>query len=193
MPTRVSVFYGGVSLRFRVRDFAPGPEGITDSGAQWPFGYETLSPYYDRVERILGVAGRAGEDPTEPPRSTDYPVSPNELSEVSRIMAGAAQSLGLRPFRLPLAINYAEGANRRACAECDTCDTFACAIEAKNDIEVRVLCSLVRKGLDLRPEAAVSELLVEGYPCPIGQSEVSCAANREIMTPAARSPSGVVR
>ena len=166
-----SVFYGGVSLRFRVRDFDPCPEIITDSGAQWPFGYATLSPYYDRVERILGVAGRAGEDPTEPPRSTDYPVSVNELSEVSRIMAGAAESRGLRPFRLPLAINYAEGANRRACARCATCDTFACAIEAKNDIEVRVLRSLVHKGLDLRPETAVSEVLVEGHRC-VGVSYV---------------------
>ena len=157
-----SVFYGGVSLRFRVRDFDPGAEMVTDSGARWPFGYETLSPYYDRAERILGVAGSAGEDPTEPPRNTDYPVAPSDLSEVSRAMARAAEKRGLKPFRLPLAINYRDGDDRRACVECDTCDTFPCAIEAKNDIEVRVLRALVGEGLELRPETAVTEILVEG-------------------------------
>jgi len=166
-----SVFYGGVSLRFRERDFAPEAEISTDSGAQWPFGYETLSPYYDRVERILGVAGRAGEDPTEPPRSIDYPVPPSELSDVARIIARAATSQGLHPFRLPLAINYAERANQRACVECDTCDTFPCAIKAKNDIDVRVLAALVEQGLHLRPDTAVTEVLVEGRRC-VGVSYV---------------------
>ena len=166
-----SVFYGGVSLRFRERDFTPAIEVATDSGARWPFGYETLSPYYDRVERILGVAGRANEDPTEPPRSTDYPFPPSELSEVSRIMARAAESQGLHPFRLPLAINYAERETQRACIECDTCDTFPCAIEAKNDIEARVLRSLVERGLDLRPGSAVTEVIVEGQRC-VGVSYV---------------------
>ncbi len=34
-----SVFYGGVSLRFRSDDFAPAPEIVGDSGAAWPFDY----------------------------------------------------------------------------------------------------------------------------------------------------------
>jgi choline dehydrogenase-like flavoprotein len=156
-----SVYYGGVSLRFRERDFNPGPEVVADSRAEWPFDYETLSPYYDRAEEILGVAGRAGDDPTEPPRSTDYPFPPSPLSEVSRVIAQAARAKGLRPFRLPLAINFAEEHGRRACVECDTCDTFACALEAKNDVDVRVLRSLIGKGLELRSDTAVTELLVE--------------------------------
>ncbi len=160
-----SVFYGGVSLRFRERDFAPQAETATNSGAEWPFGYETLSPYYDRVEHILSVAGRAGEDPTEPPRSSDYPVPPSELSEVARVMASAAESRGLRPFRLPLAINYTKRRSQPACIECTTCDTFPCAIEAKNDIEVRVLRSLVERGLELRPETAVTGIEMEGRRC----------------------------
>jgi len=157
-----SVFYGGVSLRFRAEDFEPPPQIVNDSGAEWPFDYRTLAPYYDRAERILAVAGRAGDDPTEPPRTGDYPVPPAELSEVSSRIADAGRGLGLRPFRLPLAINYDGTGDRDACIECDTCDTFACAIRAKNDLEVQVLRRLVDRGLELRAGAAVVDLLMEG-------------------------------
>ena len=49
-----SVFYGGASFRFRVDDFAPGPEIVGDSGARWPFDYAEshgvqLMPLFDRL------------------------------------------------------------------------------------------------------------------------------------------------
>src|SRR5690606_204839 len=39
-----SVFYGGVSLRFREADFAPCAEIDGDSGAAWPLDYAALEP-----------------------------------------------------------------------------------------------------------------------------------------------------
>jgi choline dehydrogenase-like flavoprotein len=157
-----SVFYGGVSLRFREADFLPDPEIAGDSGARWPFEYNDLEPYYGEAERILDVAGRAGEDPTEPPRTSGYPCPPSGLSDVSRIIAKAAEARGLHPFRLPLAINYENSGRAQACIECATCDTFACKIEAKNDIAVRVLSDLVARGLELRANTAVTGLHIEG-------------------------------
>ncbi|MCH7563944.1 MAG: GMC family oxidoreductase [Gemmatimonadetes bacterium] len=157
-----SVFYGGVSLRFRETDFLPRPEIVGDSGARWPFSYDTLEPYYGEAERILDVAGRAGEDPTEPPRTSDYPCPPSGLSEVSRIIAKAAEARGLHPFRLPLAINYQNSGSAPTCIECATCDTFACKIEAKNDIAVKVLRGLVERGLELRANIAVTGLHLDG-------------------------------
>jgi choline dehydrogenase-like flavoprotein len=185
-----SVYYGGVSLRFRVGDFDPGPEIVTDSGARWPFGYETLSPYYDRAERILGVTGIAGDDPTGPPRQTEYPAPPGALSEVSRAIARAAEKRGLTPFRLPLAINYgtAKDDARPSCLNCDTCDTFPCAIEAKNDIAVQVLRVLIRQGLELRAQVAVTEILMEGdravgvaYLDKTSGERVTVTANRVVL------------
>jgi choline dehydrogenase-like flavoprotein len=64
-----SVFYGGASFRFREEDFRPPAEIVGDSGAEWPIDYRDLEPFYDRAERLLGVAGEAGVDPTEPFRS----------------------------------------------------------------------------------------------------------------------------
>lgn len=156
-----SVFYGGVSLRFREADFQPNPEIVGDSGACWPLSYDHLRPHYAEAERILNVAGHGGEDPTEPPRSVDYPAPPGALSEVSRRIAEAATSRGLHPFRLPLAISYGDRPSGRGCIECATCDTFACGIEAKNDLAVQVLGPLVQEGLELRSEAAVTRLHAE--------------------------------
>src|SRR4051794_5448043 len=71
-----SVFYGGVSIRFREGDFVADPDIVGDSGAAWPYDYATLEPWYGRAESLLGVAGSGGEDPTEPPRSAPYPHHP---------------------------------------------------------------------------------------------------------------------
>ena len=100
-----SVFYGGVSIRFREADFAVDPDIVGNSGAAWPYDYATLEPWYGRAEVLLGVAGTSDEDPTEPTRSTPYPFAPSPLSDASARIAGAARALGLSPFRLPLAIN----------------------------------------------------------------------------------------
>jgi choline dehydrogenase-like flavoprotein len=154
-----SVFYGGASFRYRVRDFEPDQHIVGESGADWPFRYEDLEPWYGRVERLLGVAGERGVDPTEPPASTPYPWSPSPLSRPSRAIADAALRLGLRPFRIPLAISHDGGAERRRCIRCGTCDGYACAAEAKNDIATAILPSLVARGLVLRPNTVCVRLL----------------------------------
>lgn len=158
-----SVFYGAVSFRFREEDFRPGPEILGGSGARWPVTYDELRPFYRTAERVLHVAGRQGEDPTEPSRSGAYPGHLPSLSEVSGAIADAARSRGLRPFRLPLAINYGgAGDDRPECVECDTCDTFACAVRAKNDLAARVLPRLLDRGLELWPETPVLRLHAQG-------------------------------
>lgn len=158
-----SVFYGGVSFRLRPADFELKPEiAGRDSGARWPIGYADLEPYYDRVEERLEVAGEAGRDPTEPPRRRPFPQSPLEPSPTSRMMEAAGRDLGLRPFPLPLAIHYGGGNGRNGCAACPTCDTFACAISAKNDLATCVLPDLMRKGLSLRTNTVAIRLVTRG-------------------------------
>ena len=164
-----SVFYGGVSLRFREEDFHPPAEIVGDSGAAWPWDYAELEPWYAEVERVLGVAGEAGVDPTEPPRSTPYVAAPRPLAPISARLSEAAQALGYHPFRLPLALNYSaehaeeneDAEGRGVCIECGTCDGFACAISAKNDVATVVLPSLVAQGLEVRTGQAVIRVLAD--------------------------------
>jgi choline dehydrogenase-like flavoprotein len=148
-----SVFYGGASFRFREEDFTPPAEIVERSGAEWPIRYPDLEPYYGRAEWLLGVAGEAGVDPTEPFRTSDYPAPPRALAGPSAMLQDAARSLGLHPFRIPLAIDA------RVCVACVTCDAFACAIGAKNDLAVRLIPLLLSHGLDLRPRSVVTRLV----------------------------------
>jgi choline dehydrogenase-like flavoprotein len=55
---------------------------------------------------------------------------------------------------LPLAIEYAPG--DRSCVHCNTCDTFACAVRAKNDLATVLLPDLVRQGMELRADTVVN-------------------------------------
>lgn len=153
-----SVFYGGVSFRFRERDFEPNPEITGHSGAEWPLRYSDLEPYYTHAETILNISGETGTDPTEPPRSAPYPQGPAPLADISRRVKKGAEHFGLRPFQLPLAINYSDGM-RNGCVNCPTCDTYACAISAKNDLSVMVLPALIKDGLTLKTNAVVTRLL----------------------------------
>ena len=138
-----SVFYGGVSLRFRAEDFAPAPDLVADSGAAWPFELVDLEPYYDEAERLLDV-------------------SSGPLAETSSRLDAAARSLGLSPVRLPLAIRRRAIGTKPGCVDCPTCDAFACAIGAKNDLATVILPQLIERGLQLRPGTVVTRLVERG-------------------------------
>ena len=146
----MSVFYGGASLRLREVDF----EG-------WPIGYADLAPYYAEAEWLLGVHGEAGSDPLEPERGGPYPHPPVDLSAPAARIRDAALSLGLRPFRIPLAINFSDPA-RPQCVRCVTCDGFPCKVRAKNDVAVTVLGEAQNRGLTVMAGAVVRDLKRSG-------------------------------
>ncbi|MGH2414623.1 MAG: GMC family oxidoreductase N-terminal domain-containing protein, partial [Microcystaceae cyanobacterium] len=157
-----SVFYGTVSMRFREADFDANSTIVGDSGACWPYKYANLEPYYTHAEQLLNIAGETGNDPTEPYRSAPYSQKPNTLSPTSQMIGNAAKELGLTPFRLPLAINYASENGRTSCITCMTCDSFACAIQAKNDLPTCVLSELTQKGLEIKANTVATRLVAEG-------------------------------
>ncbi len=143
-----SVFYGGASFRLREDDFRLRqryPDVCSDL-VDWPIDYADLAPFYDQAEHLLGVAGRAGRDPNEPPRPGPYEAEPPPFSAPARRVAAAAEALGLKPFPIPLAINFASVDGRRSCVQCLTCDLFPCKISAKNDLSVTVLPDAIAAG-----------------------------------------------
>ncbi|HHM21308.1 MAG TPA: GMC family oxidoreductase [Bacteroidetes bacterium] len=156
-----SVFYGGVSFRFRERDFESNPQPGQEWEMEWPVKYEELEPYYTQAEQLLHISGESGVDPTEPYRSAPFPQGPQPLAVISQKIKKGAKALGLHPFQLPLAINYEDG-SRNTCTHCTTCDTYACAIGAKNDLATMVLPGLLEKGMELRAGMVVCRLRVEG-------------------------------
>ncbi len=173
-----SVYYGGVSFRFREKDFDPPADIIGNSGAEWPISYNDLEVYYDEAEKLLNISGESGVDPTEPHRNSEFPQKKGELAAVSKKVKASAEKLGLKPFHLPLAINYHDS-SRSVCQECTTCDTFACAVHAKNDLATLIIPDLISKGMELRPNTIVVELLhsnnrITSIKCFDKEKEESC-------------------
>lgn len=157
-----SVFYGGASFRFREADFEDNPYIAGNTGAAWPFRYDDIEHAYSESERMLGIAGETGKDPTEPWRSIPFPGELAPLSPPSRAIADAATRLGMHPFQIPLAITFGQREGRPTCMRCGTCDGYACAAEAKNDIATRMIPDLVAKGMTLRTNAVVTGLVRSG-------------------------------
>jgi choline dehydrogenase-like flavoprotein len=129
------VFAGGVALRYPERDLRA-----------WPVSGQELEPHYAQVERLLAVA----RDPER------------EHAPVTRRIAAAGASLGLRPVALPLALQRAPRWEGAACVRCGTCDTFACAVGAKGDAASALLGPLLGQGLRLLSGMTAVRLLAEG-------------------------------
>lgn len=116
--------FGGAMLRPSADDFTPGKyfaARLARSLWEWPIHYEQLEPYYDRAERLYGVAGRSDDDyrPLARPRG-GYAADPLPLAPINERLMAANRRAGLRPFQLPLAIDA------RRCLQCDSCAGFIC-------------------------------------------------------------------
>jgi len=99
-----SKFYGAVLFRFRERDF----EAMEHEGGispAWPIRYTDLEPYYSAAEQLYQVRGDAAGDPSEPPHSTGYPYPPVPDEQPIASVRSRLETLGLRPFSLPLAVD----------------------------------------------------------------------------------------
>jgi choline dehydrogenase-like flavoprotein len=125
-----TALYGAALLRPTRQDFHPGiyygnriPRAIWD----WPISYDTLDPYYSEAERLYGVSGNDEEDfgPLQKP-SNGFPNPPLPLHPINARLMTANQAAGLRPFRLPLAINP------DLCLRCHACAGYVCPTGARH-------------------------------------------------------------
>ncbi|MEZ5286097.1 MAG: GMC family oxidoreductase [Vicinamibacterales bacterium] len=114
----------------------------------WPFGYDELEPWYDKVEWETGVSGRAGNvqgrlDPHgnvfEGPRQRDYPMPPLRGTGFTDLMAAAARGLGWRPFPGPAQINSRQFQGRAPCAYHGFCNRGGCHVDAKNSTHLTTI------------------------------------------------------
>jgi len=151
-------FFGTAMFRFRERDFeaVEHEEGVSPA---WPVRYAELEPWYGEAEVLFGVRGRAGADPTDPPRSRDYAHPPIPNEPVIEAIERRLRDGGLRPFPMPSAVDFGPGGR---CRRCPNCDAFPCKIGAKGDAEVRLVRPAMAKGgVELRAGVLVERLVTD--------------------------------
>ena len=150
--------YGAALPRLRREDFdAIEHEGGTSPA--WPIHYEDLEPYYNLAEALFFVHGRAGEDPSEPPRTSPYPFPEVAHEPYISGLIDRLRDQGLHPFCLPMAIDLREGGR---CIRCNTCDGFPCQVHAKGDAEICcVRPALARERVDLWTQTQARRVLTD--------------------------------
>lgn len=153
-----SLHYWAQSWRLNPWDFKVVSETTQRYGASripkgstvedWPITLADLEPYYDVVEREIGVSGKAGNlngtiDPRgnvfEGARGQEYPMPALRWSEWHERMASAARGLGWHPFPGPAAINAQAYAGRPGCGYHGYCNRGGCHLNAKGSTAVTTI------------------------------------------------------
>ena len=156
-------FYGAALFRLRPEDFGE----ITHHGGvspAWPLGYQDFEPYYAEAEQLYHVHGAAGEDPTDGPRSGDYPYPAVQHEPRIQVLHNDLVKLGLHPSHLPIGVmldqdEHGDATHVSACIRCNRVDGFPCLVNGKADAQtVCVDPALANPNLTLMTDARVRSL-----------------------------------
>jgi choline dehydrogenase-like flavoprotein len=166
--------YGAALPRFRKQDFGEIRHRGGIAPAR-PITYEELEPYYARAEKLYRVHGTSHEDPTEPPRSGDFPYPAVSHEPYIEELCNTLQRQGLHPFHYPMGVDLNESDQRLgACVRCDTCDGFPCLVNAKSDAHVNCVNPALHSGsITLLTRAYATRLVTNAAGTQITSVEVN--------------------
>ncbi|MGV3505082.1 MAG: GMC family oxidoreductase [Adhaeribacter sp.] len=149
--------WGRISLRFAPDDFKR--KSLTGVGEDWPLSYEDIAPYYDRVDRLIGVFGSKENMASEPDGIFLPPPKPR-LHELMIKMAAKGIGIPVIPSRLSI-LTQAINKERGKCFYCSQCSR-GCMVYADFSSS-SVLCKPAIKtgNVTLVNDAMVREVLTE--------------------------------
>jgi choline dehydrogenase-like flavoprotein len=156
-------FYGAALFRLRPEDFGVIQHHGGLSPA-WPLSYEDFEPFYAEAEHLYHVHGAAGEDPTDGPRSSDFPYPAIRHEPRIQELHDDLERLGLHPSHLPLGVlldqdEQGEPTHASACIRCNRVDGFPCLVNGKADAQlVCVDPALEHPNVTLVTDARVTRL-----------------------------------
>ncbi|MGD2083833.1 MAG: GMC family oxidoreductase [Chromatiales bacterium] len=156
---------GGTTLHFtgeahRLHPRAMKMHEAFGVAADWPFEYADLEPYYCLAEKVVGVAGPAGDE--QRPRSEPYPLPAHELSYASQQLAAGCRKLGLSWVANSLAALSEPYDGRPACNYCGNCNR-GCPRTDKGSVDVTFLRQALATGrCSLEPRCLVTQIEAGG-------------------------------
>ena len=120
----------------------------------WPIDYWTLEPYFAENDRMMGVAGLAG-DPAYPPHQPTLPPVP--LGRTGARYAQALNKLGWHWWPSDIAVATTEYDGRAKCINLGQC-TLGCAQGAKASVDITYWPHALRDRVELRTRCRVREI-----------------------------------
>jgi len=117
--------WGRISLRFGPKDF----KGKTRDGhgEDWPIGYDDVKPYYDKVDKLIGVFG-TNEGLENDPDGFFLPPPKPRLHEIFYINGAKKAGIPTIPGRLSM-LTKRINAERGVCFYCGQCSR-SCSVYA---------------------------------------------------------------
>ena len=98
----------------------------------WPISYEELEPYYDKVEKVVGVSGKIVKHKhLEPRSSADLPYPELQTNGAVQWFDRTCKALGYEAIPTPRAILSQNALGRDGCYYSNFCGSYGCASGAK--------------------------------------------------------------
>ncbi|MEZ4416599.1 MAG: GMC family oxidoreductase [Gemmatimonadota bacterium] len=145
--------WGRISLRFGPDDFRR--RSLDGLGDDWPISYDDISPYYDRVDRFVGVFG-SNEGIRNQPDGIFLP--PPEPRCWERLIQRASQRLSIPCIPSRLSILTRELNGRAACHYCGQCSRGCVTNSNFTSTNVMIHPAVESGRLELRTGCMVREV-----------------------------------
>lgn len=161
--------WGRISLRFGPRDFKR--KDIDGLGDNWPIGYDDVKPFYDKVEKLIGVFGSNEGLPNDPDGIFLPPPKPR-LHEMLIRNAGPKMGVPVIPSRLSILTKKIND-DRGMCFFCNQCGRSCKVYGDFSSSSVLVIPAMKTNKLDVITNAMAREVLTNKEGLATGVSYVN--------------------
>ncbi|MEQ8405798.1 MAG: GMC family oxidoreductase [Oceanicaulis sp.] len=128
-------------------------------GLDWPIAYDDLRAHYDAIQREVGIAGDAEDEPSRPP-GEPYPLPPLPVFAQGERLKAGFDAIGVDVGALPAAILTRAYNGRDACIYDGWCES-GCPIGALANPLVLHIPEAKRLGAEFRTECAATGVLTD--------------------------------
>ena len=130
----------------------------------WPIDYDEMEPYFDKVEKTVGISGRVVNHSALEPRSNEnFPYPPLAENAISSRLDKGANEIGYIAVPIPRAILSLPEGSRSSCFYSNYCGSYGCASDAKGSARVALLDKALEIGkCTIIPNSKVYKLETNG-------------------------------
>ena len=167
--------WGRISLRFGPLDFKR--KDIDGLGDNWPIGYQDISPYYDKVDKLIGIFG-SNEGLYNDPDGYFLPAPKPRLHELYYIDGARKANIPVIPARKSILTKRINN-DRGICFYCGQCSR-ACGIHADFSSSTVLIYPALNGGqVDLLTNSMVREVITDEEGLATGVRYVNKRNQRE--------------
>ena len=149
--------WGRISLRFGPDDFKR--KSIDGLGDDWPIGYDDVKPYYDKIDRLIGIFG-TNENFYNAPDGIFLPPPKPRLHELFIKRAAVNIGIPVIPSRLSI-LTKPINKDRGACFYCAQCNRSCKVYAYFSSSSVLIKPAIETGNVDLITNAMVREVILD--------------------------------